>query len=670
MKYIVGGLLLISLGSSVQGQDKIDSLQNVLSVTQGLDKARAQVALADVVASRDEELAYKYLDSAAEVFLDLGQQQEWVIARAEKVILLESYVHNFRALNTFQQIDSLLYLIDTTAVYPNLLAAVGKTTAYLGNSYEGAKYLQEALDFFAKENDTMGQIDILAAFGFPQFESLDAQYTLDMQDSAIRLAESHSATSAYMKAVLYNNLGSSLLDLGLLEAAEEQLIKGLEYSLAARNPEMDVYIYFTLAEVQVARQAPREARRYFGMAAALRNSMQYVGYLAVALEAESHYELLRGNRARADELFQETVSLLDSLGWLSTKADTYDSRYRVLKLRGDYQSALAALEEWARLKFSELNEQQQNQIEEIRTAVDIERSARKYETLKRENEFIRSGQRRNSLLYLSVIGGILGIGVILAFFLARTRRLNESVSRQNATLAEQNQRLQQLTEDNELLMGIVAHDLKAPLVKIESLIGLIVPEAELPPEKKPLMQMARRVIQGGQTLVSDILLLSEAGRGARPDLDEHALGELVDSVVQDFREIAARKRIELIVDTPDEPVEVLVHPPYLIRILDNLLSNAIKFSQTGSAVRLRWGHDGPTTWLEVSDNGPGIPEAERERIFERFAKLSNRPTAGESSTGLGMFIVKTLLDTMGGTIEMETEVGVGTTFRVRLAGGG
>ncbi|HMZ52238.1 MAG TPA: sensor histidine kinase, partial [Candidatus Sumerlaeota bacterium] len=99
---------------------------------------------------------------------------------------------------------------------------------------------------------------------------------------------------------------------------------------------------------------------------------------------------------------------------------------------------------------------------------------------------------------------------------------------------------------------------------------------------------------------------------------------------------------------------------------DNLVSNALKFSPKGRIVKVRLTARADGALFEITDQGPGMSAEDKEKMFKKFQRLSARPTAGESSTGLGLAIVHALVGRMRGRIEVESEVGVGTVFRVWL----
>ena len=102
----------------------------------------------------------------------------------------------------------------------------------------------------------------------------------------------------------------------------------------------------------------------------------------------------------------------------------------------------------------------------------------------------------------------------------------------------------------------------------------------------------------------------------------------------------------------------------LREVLDNLVSNALKFSARGSTVAVVCGEREGEVTVGIRDQGPGLTEADKDRMFQRFGTLSAQPTGDETSTGLGLYTSKVLCDAMGARIEVESEAGRGAVFRV------
>jgi signal transduction histidine kinase len=144
------------------------------------------------------------------------------------------------------------------------------------------------------------------------------------------------------------------------------------------------------------------------------------------------------------------------------------------------------------------------------------------------------------------------------------------------------------------------------------------------------------------------------------------VGAVVRHAVERFQAPAQRKNIRVTADVvPDLPA-IEADPLRLAQILDNLISNGVKYSDTGCHVRVRARLGNAGVEVTVADDGQGIPEAELPRLFKTGGTTSARPTAGEPSTGYGLAIVKRIAEAHGGTVGLESTVGVGTTVTVHL----
>lgn len=242
---------------------------------------------------------------------------------------------------------------------------------------------------------------------------------------------------------------------------------------------------------------------------------------------------------------------------------------------------------------------------------------------------------------------------------------------QNTQLAHANARLAQLNQEKTDLMAIAAHDLRSPLMGMTVLLNLTAAEAgrawaagvsslrAIEQSCKDMADLVTRVLDAHQ---------AEDGVGRLP-LAAADIRPIVNRAVDAHLPRAAAKSIALTMDLPPEPCMAMLDARALERVLDNLGSNAIKFSPRSGRVHIRvqQGDAGSGPAIAVSDTGPGIADDDRSRLFRKFARLRARPTDGESSSGLGLYIVKRLVDEMGGTIAVAGSPGEGATFTVTLA---
>jgi signal transduction histidine kinase len=133
-----------------------------------------------------------------------------------------------------------------------------------------------------------------------------------------------------------------------------------------------------------------------------------------------------------------------------------------------------------------------------------------------------------------------------------------------------------------------------------------------------------------------------------------------------YEETASHKLIRLIVDSGNDVAPVMTDRVAILSVLDNLVSNAIKYSPPERRVWLGARSENDSVVCRVRDEGPGLNPGDQTRLFQKGARLTPRPTAGEPSTGYGLAVAKDLMDKLGGSIWCESVLGQGTTFFIRL----
>ena len=238
-----------------------------------------------------------------------------------------------------------------------------------------------------------------------------------------------------------------------------------------------------------------------------------------------------------------------------------------------------------------------------------------------------------------------------------------------ADLLRRNQQLEDLNQLKNEFLGMAAHDIRNPLTTILAASELIeMTAAGTTPEK--LIRTAQQIQGAGnriKTLLTNLLDVNAIDSGKRNiDLQPIEVAPLLEQTIARHEVSARAKQIELVCDVDEAAEAILADSTAIGQILDNLLSNAIKYSEPHRKV---WVASGPTEsgiGLSVRDEGPGLSEEDLGKMFKKFARLTPRPTAGETSTGLGLWIVKELVQSMQGTIRCESVLGQGTSFIVEF----
>ncbi|MFA6286064.1 MAG: hybrid sensor histidine kinase/response regulator [Opitutaceae bacterium] len=238
---------------------------------------------------------------------------------------------------------------------------------------------------------------------------------------------------------------------------------------------------------------------------------------------------------------------------------------------------------------------------------------------------------------------------------------------QQRALAEQ---LGRANAAKNKFLGMAAHDLRNPLASIRGLAeflrdGTVGP---LTPDQLELLDLIYQASQGMVTLVNDLLDVATIESGElKLEISPVALDELIEKSVALNGMEAARKNTRILFTRPASTPALSIDAAKIKQVVDNLLSNATKYSPPGSTVRVALCSlaDGAST-ITVRDEGPGIPEGERDKLFKDFGRLSVQPTGGEKSTGLGLAICRKIVEAHRGTIVAENLPSRGCEFRVTL----
>lgn len=215
------------------------------------------------------------------------------------------------------------------------------------------------------------------------------------------------------------------------------------------------------------------------------------------------------------------------------------------------------------------------------------------------------------------------------------------------------------------LFGIASHDLKSPLSTLLMAHGLLNEALKDRPETARVMGIMLTTITKMNDIIEEFLELAACQSGNIDiKLAPVTLEPLLNDVATHYSVASAKKNIHVEVAQADGIAQA--DPARLQQVLNNLVSNAIKFSPPNSTITLRSSIESGGVRVYVADQGPGIPENEREKLFKEFSKLTPRPTGGESSTGLGLWIVKHMVLLQGGTVGVDCPPEGGSIFWVAL----
>lgn len=262
----------------------------------------------------------------------------------------------------------------------------------------------------------------------------------------------------------------------------------------------------------------------------------------------------------------------------------------------------------------------------------------------------------------------------------RAKELEKLVSTRTVELLQANRELQTTNEkitalntEMQEVMGIVSHDLKNPIAAVIGFVDVLRQSDEMELDSEQTQEVLRQISITGErmmTLLKNLLDVNalEYGTVAANSMPLN-INMIACVVVEEYKSQADAKDITLhFVEATHDLI--LGDEMMTYQIFVNLVSNAVKYSPSGKNIHIITSNGETagqaTVRFSVRDEGPGISATDREKLFKRFMKLSARPTAGEDSTGLGLFIVKKMVEAMNGKVWCESEHGQGATFIVEF----
>ncbi|MGQ9804844.1 MAG: tetratricopeptide repeat-containing sensor histidine kinase [Chlorobiales bacterium] len=630
------------------------------SIVQQVQDLIQRATLSETVSARERRDALKACEEAIRLATiendDIGKANALKLKGIHHIHLSEYK----EALEAFLQEEKIRRQLSDELALADAIHNVANAYHYLNNLQKAMMLYLEAMQKFERLQEHRRLRSVYNSIGWLHFKIGNYAESLDYYLKCQKLAEETNDKADLAQAL--NAVGTVYQKVGELEHALEFYFKSLKLSEEVSSPKgigmaygNIGIVYHEMKRYEEALEAHYQSKRIFEeinhtyhLAAALGSIA--ADYEAMNMENEALFfyeESLKAAKKSSNvqvevEVLQKRAGLLlkrneneDALHLLRNalrigkKAQLKSVLFRVYRLMvmayralGDFESALSAYESFYELEKELFNEESNRKIRNMQLAFELEQGKREMELTKQKN--------------------------------ADLRRLNAELSEANRLKTE--------------LLGIAAHDLKNPL-------QLIFGFAELIGERTNddfVQQYAQRIRAASERMLEMItLLLQDAaisqGKIAL-SISEVNVSELCESVIEFYRARAEEK--SQVLNSQIEPNCIVpADRQYLFQIIENLLSNAIKYSEREKNITLSLRRVASEGVIEIAvrDEGQGLTKEDLSKLFGKFQRLSAKPTGNESSTGLGLSIVKELVELHHGKIWAESEgKNKGTTFFVQL----
>lgn len=231
-------------------------------------------------------------------------------------------------------------------------------------------------------------------------------------------------------------------------------------------------------------------------------------------------------------------------------------------------------------------------------------------------------------------------------------------------IREKNVEIERAGEFKNQVLGMVAHDLRNPIAAVES-IAMIMELDDIDADTQDNLNMVKASCAKARHIIDDLLEAARNESNPALETERTELNRLLKAILGDW-ETQKNTKTNILFTSSANPAYAHINTEKFHRIIDNLVSNAVKFSNDNGRVDVRLSKSDNMLVLEVQDYGLGIPEAMLPEIFNRFSKAGRNGMRGEKSTGLGLSIVRQIVEKHDGTINVESKEGTGSIFVVKL----
>ena len=346
------------------------------------------------------------------------------------------------------------------------------------------------------------------------------------------------------------------------------------------------------------------------------------------------------------------------------EADVYFLYSKYYSVRGDYKSAYKYFKNWHMLDTALVNQRTLQTVAELQEKYNLKQKEQQNKML--GLEIVRQKLEKRNILFMAL--GIAALAVSAFISLLLIRRKNNLLKKQNELIQKQNSKLARLNAEKNSLISVVSHDLNGPFTSIKMWSQILLADvSNFTEDQKKALYRIQSSADNGELLIRDILYIEkEEIKHHTLNLEQLDVNAFLDDIVHMYHPQAQQKDITMTYVATTDPI-MLISDRYIVsRICENLLSNAIKFTPRGKKILVSLLDTAEEVHIKVEDEGVGIAKEDIPYLFSKYRKISSMPTEGEYSSGLGLSIVKRLVEELNGKILCESEPGKGSLFTVVL----
>jgi signal transduction histidine kinase len=601
-----------------------------------------------------------------------------------------------------REVDSLLKALDTEKEDSNILRSLNRIGSYYidNNPAKAITYFERSVELAKKTGNTLRLGNAFYDLGFCHLLKGDFDKSLSyyQQSEKIytqfndkrRLANAYismgnvffqnralgKATEYFTLAenivlqtrdsnqlsTLYNERGLIFDQLQQYDSALIYLQKALTIAKQANNEDLAVSTLCNIGLSYKHKKNTALALQYFDTVLKRYNStpgtpLDYIAGLYNNIGA-THAQA--GNYAAALAAFNKSVAHAEMAGTKTIEAENYRNMADMFESMKDYRQQSFYLTRYYKLKDSIFSADNKNQLTQLEADYQVEK--KNISLVKQEAETLRQKSQRNIFIIVA-IGAALLLAA-LGYFYRRTKQRNVLLREKNLQIGRQKDELQALNHIKDRLLSIISHDLRNPLATLKSYLTLA-DDPTLPAEKKEdfKKQTMLSVSQTSNMLDNLLTWANMQLKNSRPVITQISTADCIDDAIGAVAAQAAKKNITV---HKKIEAETAIAEYHILEIaLRNIITNAVKYSHDAGNIFINTSQAGQQVQIMIKDEGTGMNKEQLHELVNSRAE-SKPGTAGEKGSGLGMFLVKELLQKINAVLQVESEKGIGSSFIILL----
>ena len=560
-------------------------------------------------------------------------------------------------------------LAPNSKLHGEILSTTASVNWMLGNVQQALGQFQQAYEIYGKVNEPRSQAKTLQYIGTIYFDARDYPRMLKYYTQSAEVFQGDPA----LTVAAFNNQGDALKEMRRYAEAIASYGKALRVARRINSSVLEVRILTNLASAHMQRGDHVRADS-FAAAGLSRAAGQNTGWEPFLWGVKAQVAFARKDNEAATRYLSRTFQITDLTKTTMQFREFHETGYRLFQAKGDYQASLVHLTAFKRLDDESRDVAVSTNSALLGARFDFANQALNIAKLKAQRlqsdvALERSRSRLNSMALYGLVGALVVaavvlVGTMLALF--SIRRSRNAVSSANDTLSNVNAKLEKALTAKTRFLATTSHEIRTPLNGILGMTEIMLHDDALIGTQRERVRIVHDAGETMKALVDDILDVAKIETG-KLSIEQAAvqLKPLLEGVASLWASQAEAKGLTLTVELEACPVAMIGDARRLRQIVFNLMSNAIKFTDRGSVALVAAAH-GDELRMSVTDTGIGIEQEEIEAVFDSFHQVDGDLTRQFGGTGLGLAICRDLARAMGGSVELVSAIGVGSTFTVRL----